>query len=212
MKKEILSMLMVASLLAGGAALTFGADTAEASTKKFGTIYSILTEYINKYIQEGCLPGNQDQESDRPESGDQDQEDQEQEDQNQGTSSSTAAQVLAIVNSERSQEGLRSLSSDSDLNKLAQMKAEDMAKNGYFSHNSPTYGSAFDMMNEYGFSYRTAGENIAKGQKTAASVMQAWMNSPGHRANILGEGYTKLGVGYAVDSKGTPYWVQMFAG
>lgn len=202
MKKKILSMLMVASLLAGGAALTFGADTAEASTKKFGTIYSILTEYINKYIQEGCLPGNQDQESDKPESGDQDQ----------GTSSSTAAQVLAIVNSERSQEGLGSLSPDSDLNKLAQMKAEDMAKSGYFSHNSPTYGSAFDMMNEYGFSYRTAGENIAKGQKTAASVMQAWMNSPGHRANVLGGGYTKLGVGYAVDSKGTPYWVQMFAG
>ena len=95
---------------------------------------------------------------------------------------------------------------------LAQMKAEDMAENGYFSHTSPTYGSAFDMMNQYGFSYRTAGENIAKGQKTASSVMSAWMNSQGHRANILGSGYTKLGVGYAVDSGGTAYWVQMFAG
>ena len=94
--------------------------------------------------------------------------------------SSKAAQVLSIVNSERSQAGLGNLSLDSQLNKLAQMKAEDMAENGYFSHTSPTYGSAFDMMNQYGFSYRTAGENIAKGQKTASSVMSAWTVSYTH--------------------------------
>ena len=87
-----------------------------------------------------------------------------------------------------------------------------MAKNRYFSHNSPTYGSAFDMMNNYGISYRAAGENIAKGQKSAQSVMNGWMNSSGHRANILKSNYTQLGVGYALDSNGNTYWVQMFIG
>ncbi len=87
-----------------------------------------------------------------------------------------------------------------------------MAKNRYFSHNSPTYGSAFDMMKDYGISYMTAGENIAKGQKSAEAVMNAWMNSQGHRANILRDRYTELGVGYAVDENGTTYWVQMFIG
>ena len=85
-----------------------------------------------------------------------------------------------------------------------------MAKNGYFSHNSPTYGSAFDMMKKYGISYISAGENIAKGQKSAESVMKAWMASSGHKANILKKEYKELGVGYAVDKKGNTYWVQMF--
>ena len=68
------------------------------------------------------------------------------------------------------------------------------------------------MLKKAGYSYRTAGENIAMGQKTAESVMNGWMNSSGHRANILGNGYKKIGVGYAVNAKGTPYWVQIFAG
>ena len=89
------------------------------------------------------------------------------------------------------------------------MKAEDMAKKGYFSHTSPTYGSAFDMMKKYGVSYRTAGENIAKGQKTAESVMKGWMNSSGHRANILNPSYTQIGVGYVANGH---YWTQMFIG
>lgn len=126
--------------------------------------------------------------------------------------SSKASEILSLVNKERSAAGLSGLKADSSLNMLAQLKAEDMAKNKYFSHNSPTYGSAFDMMKQYGFSYRTAGENIAKGQKSSQTVMNAWMNSSGHRANILGSSYTKLGVGYAVDAGGNTYWVQMFAG
>ena len=122
------------------------------------------------------------------------------------------AQVVSLVNKERVEAGLGSLSTNSKLNALAQMKAEDMAKNKYFSHTSPTYGSAFDMLKQYGVSYKTAGENIAKGQKTAQSVMNGWMNSQGHRANILGSGYTQIGVGYALDNNGTPYWVQIFIG
>ena len=121
-------------------------------------------------------------------------------------------QVASLTNSERKAAGLGSLTLDSQLSMLARMKAEDMAKNGYFSHTSPTYGSAFDMMKQYGVSYRTAGENIAKGQKTAESVMNGWMNSSGHRANILSSAYTHIGVGYAKDSKGNTCWVQIFKG
>lgn len=121
-------------------------------------------------------------------------------------------QVASLTNSERKAAGLGSLTLDSQLSKLARMKAEDMAKNGYFSHTSPTYGSAFDMMKKYGVSYRTAGENIAKGQKTPEAVMKGWMNSSGHRANILNGAYTHIGVGYAKDSKGNTYWVQIFKG
>ena len=121
-------------------------------------------------------------------------------------------QVASLANNERKAKGLAALALDSQLSKLARLKAEDMAKNGYFSHTSPTYGSAFDMMKKYGVSYRTAGENIAKGQKTPEAVMNGWMNSSGHRANILSSAHTHIGVGYAKDSKGNTYWVQIFKG
>ena len=128
------------------------------------------------------------------------------------TVNSMEKQVASLTNSERKAKGLSVLTLDSQLSKLARLKAEDLAKKGYFSHTSPTYGSAFDMMNKYGVSYRTAGENIAKGQKTAESVMNGWMNSSGHRANILSSAYTNIGVGYAKDSRGNTYWVQIFKG
>lgn len=122
------------------------------------------------------------------------------------------SQVVNLVNSERAAQGLMALQKDSRLAALAQQKAEDMAKNQYFSHTSPTYGSAFDMLKAAGYSYKTAGENIAMGQKSAASVMDGWMHSSGHRANILHTSYEKIGVGYAVSADGMPYWVQIFAG
>ncbi|MDD2217900.1 MAG: CAP domain-containing protein [Eubacteriales bacterium] len=123
---------------------------------------------------------------------------------------SEAQQVTNIVNKERAAAGLASLTLDASLSKVAQAKAEDMAKNGYFSHTSPTYGSPFDMMKSFGVKYSAAGENIAKGQRSADSVMNAWMNSSGHRANILNGNYEKIGVGYTTDSQGNTYWVQMF--
>ena len=82
-----------------------------------------------------------------------------------------------------------------------------MQQNNYFSHASPTYGSPFDMMRDQGVSYRSAGENIAKGQRTPQEVVQAWMNSEGHRRNILSSDYTHIGVGY--DPNGH-HWTQMF--
>lgn len=126
--------------------------------------------------------------------------------------SSKSSQVVSLVNEERKKAGLTSLKTDSQLTKLAQLKAEDMAKNKYFSHTSPTYGSAFNMMKTYGVAYKTAGENIAKGQKTATAVMNGWMNSQGHKANILSSKFTSIGVGYATDGNGTAYWVQIFKG
>ena len=84
-----------------------------------------------------------------------------------------------------------------------------MQVNNYFDHNSPTYGSPFDMMRSYGIDYRTAGENIAMGQRTPQEVVNAWMNSPGHRANILNGDFTHIGVGYVEQGN---YWTQQFIG
>ncbi|WP_339203698.1 CAP domain-containing protein [Paenibacillus sp. FSL K6-3182] len=116
-------------------------------------------------------------------------------------------QVLQLVNSERSKSGLPALSMDGSLSKMALVKAQDMINNNYFDHNSPTYGSPFDMMKQFNITYSSAGENIAKGQPTPDQVMKDWMNSPGHRANILKSSFTKIGVGYY---KGA--WVQEFTG
>ncbi len=85
-----------------------------------------------------------------------------------------------------------------------------MENNNYFSHTSPTYGSPFDMIKNAGISYKSAGENIAKGQKTAEAVFNAWMNSEGHRANILSSNFTQMGIG--VTDGSTKYWCQMFIG
>jgi uncharacterized YkwD family protein len=121
-------------------------------------------------------------------------------------------EVVRLVNQERAKNGLGALSVDSALTKTATLKSQDMAENGYFSHTSPTYGSPFDMMKQFGITYRTAGENIAMGQTTPAQVMEGWMNSPGHRANILQSSYTKIGVGVAQNSAGRYYWTQQFIG
>ncbi|TBL76549.1 SCP-like extracellular [Paenibacillus thalictri] len=122
-------------------------------------------------------------------------------------SSQFAQQVLDLVNQERSKTGASPLSMSSELNKVAMAKAMDMYNNNYFDHQSPTYGSPFDMMQSYGISYNAAGENIAKGQTTPAEVMNQWMNSEGHRANILNSSYTQIGIAYYNSE-----WVQEFTG
>lgn len=123
---------------------------------------------------------------------------------------SQVQQVVDLVNAERKKVGLSPLKVNDQLTKMAQVKAEDMRDNQYFSHTSPTYGSPFDMMKEFGVSYSYAGENIAAGQKTAEDVMKGWMNSPGHRANILSENFTEIGVGYVQGGAYGTYWVQEF--
>ena len=119
------------------------------------------------------------------------------------------SEVVRLVNVERSKQGLKSLTEDWQLSRVARYKSQDMRELGYFSHTSPTYGSPFQMMKSFGISYKTAGENIAKGQKTPSQVVNAWMNSSGHRANILNASFTKIGVGYVSDGN---YWTQMFTG
>lgn len=119
-------------------------------------------------------------------------------------------QVADLVNKERAAAGLPALKVNTQLAGVAEKKAEDLRDKNYFDHNSPTYGSPFDMMKQFGIKYSTAGENIAKGQKTPSDVMNGWMNSPGHKANIMNANYTEIGVGYVTDSNGGTYWVQMF--
>lgn len=126
----------------------------------------------------------------------------------------TAAQsfeqeVIRLVNQIRAQNGLKALTYDWELGRVARYKSRDMQAKGYFSHTSPTYGSPFQMMKSFGISYRSAGENIAKGQTTPQAVVNAWMNSAGHRANILNASYTHIGVGYVAEGN---YWTQMFIG
>ena len=92
------------------------------------------------------------------------------------------------------------------------MKSQDMIDKNYFDHNYPTYGSPFDMMRKFGVSYRAASENIAEGQIYPQEIMNDWMNSEGHRKNILNPNFTTLGVGVAKTSSGRLYWTQMFIG
>jgi len=118
-------------------------------------------------------------------------------------------QVAALVNQQRAANGLSPLTLSAELSDVARLKSQDMHDNKYFAHDSPTYGSPFDMLSSFGISYRAAGENIAIGYATPEAVVNAWMNSPGHRANILNPSYTQLGVGYVADGS---YWTQEFIG
>ena len=126
-----------------------------------------------------------------------------------GSTSSYARQVLDLVNRERALYGLEALSLDDTLSRYAAVKSQDMHDNAYFSHTSPTYGSPFDMMRSFGISYNYAGENIAMGYSGPEAVVTAWMNSAGHRANILSSNFTRMGIGYVEDGG---YWTQWFIG
>lgn len=129
-----------------------------------------------------------------------------------GNFSAYQKEVVDLVNVERSKAGLNPLTLDADVSNVATKKSQDMIDNNYFAHNSPTYGSPFDMLKKFGISYKTAGENIAMGQKTPKEVVNAWMNSEGHRKNILNPNYSKIGVGVAQKSGGSIYWTQIFVG
>jgi uncharacterized YkwD family protein len=126
-----------------------------------------------------------------------------------GNVSAYVQQVIDLTNAQRSKNGLPALKHDTQLSGVAQKKSLDMAQNNYFSHTSPTYGSPFDMMRDFGVTYRSAGENIAQGQRTPQEVVNAWMNSAGHRQNILSTNFTHIGVGY---EKSGNHWTQMFIG
>ncbi|MFQ8629827.1 MAG: CAP domain-containing protein, partial [Intestinibacter bartlettii] len=164
---------------------------------------------------------NQDQDKDDNNQDNNNNQDQDKDDNNQNDDNNSSningfskeqVEVLNLVNKERKANGLKPLTLNKELSNVANIKSRDMIEKGYFDHTSPTYGSPFDMMKKFNISYNTAGENIAMGQKTPSEVMNSWMNSSGHRANILNSTYTELGVGIQKDSSGTIYWTQMFIG
>lgn len=119
-------------------------------------------------------------------------------------------QVIDLVNRNRVSAGLAPLTANWELSRVARYKSQDMINKGYFAHQSPTYGSPFQMMESFGIRFTAAGENIAYGQRTPQEVMNAWMNSSGHRANIMSPIYNQIGVGVAKAANGTFYWTQEF--
>ena len=119
------------------------------------------------------------------------------------------SEVIRLVNEVRRENGLKALTANWELSRVARYKSQDMLNKGYFSHTSPTYGTPFQMIKAFGLSFRTAGENIARGYPTPQAVVNGWMNSSGHRANILNASYTRIGVGYVAQGN---YWTQMFIG
>ena len=124
------------------------------------------------------------------------------------TQMSYAEQILQLVNIERAKVGLHALTLDEKLSGAAQVRAGEIRTS--FSHTRPDGRSFSSVLTDRGIRYMSAGENIAWGQRSAQEVMDGWMNSEGHRANILNAGFTKLGVGHTTDAAGRQYWSQLF--
>lgn len=120
-------------------------------------------------------------------------------------------QMLNLVNQEREKQGLPALKADPELTKVARVKAKDMIDNNYFDHNSPTYGSPFDMLKQFGVEYKTAGENLA-GNSSVDGAHTSLMNSQGHRENILKSDYTNVGIGVVDGGQYGKMFVQLFKG
>lgn len=120
-------------------------------------------------------------------------------------------EVFNLINEQRTQNGLAALKIDTEVQNVARIKAQDMVNNNYFSHTSPTYGSPFYMLKSFKVSYKTAGENIAGNSSNSAAVT-AWMNSSGHKANILNSSFNYTGIGVIKGSKYGKIYVQMFIG
>lgn len=133
---------------------------------------------------------------------------------NTSTSTSMNAdekEVINLINKQRTNNGLKALKVDEEVQRVARIKAQDMVANNYFSHTSPTYGSPFDMLKSFKISYKTAGENIAANSSNSGAV-NAWMNSSGHKANILNSSFNYTGIGVVSSPKYGKMYVQMFIG
>lgn len=127
------------------------------------------------------------------------------------TLSSDEKEVFDLINKQRTNNGIAALKMDSEALNVARIKAQDMVNNNYFSHNSPTYGSPFDMLRSFKVTYKTAGENIA-GNSSNSGAVNAWMNSSGHKANILNSSFNYTGIGVVQSSKYGKIYVQIFLG
>jgi uncharacterized protein YkwD len=112
------------------------------------------------------------------------------------------------VNVERAKEGLSALTTNSTLTSAGNVRAKEIVQS--FSHTRPNGTSPFTVFSELGISYQAAGENIAYGQRTPQEVVTGWMNSPGHRANIMNANFGKVGIGVYKASNGNIYWTQLF--
>jgi uncharacterized YkwD family protein len=128
-----------------------------------------------------------------------------------GDVSDEEREMLNLINKARADAGVSPLSFDAKLMEVAKLKAQDMVNNNYFSHQSPTYGSPFDMMRQFGVTFRTAGENIA-GNRTVEGAYKAWMGSPGHRENIENSKFNYTGIGIVESKTYGKMFVQMFIG
>lgn len=120
-------------------------------------------------------------------------------------------EVFNLINAKRTSAGLSALKIDNEVQNVARIKAQDMVDSNYFSHTSPTYGSPFDMMKNFGIKYKAAGENIA-GNSSNSGAVNAWMNSEGHRANILSNNFNYTGIAVVKSPKYGKIFVQMFIG
>lgn len=223
MKKTLFVLLSIV-LFATGAAIPKASaqhcdvqrgDSMWIIAKRYNVLFKDILE-LNKHFKnqhmihpkdEVELPdGSTGTSTDQSGSGDSDSQKSE-----ETTSEMTQAEaVLKLVNQERAKVGLQPLKLTQKLTNIAYTKAKDMADKNYFSHQSPTYGSPFDMLKQFGVSYSYAGENIAAGQKSAEEVMNSWMNSSGHKANILNKNYTQIGVGFYRGGQYGTEWVQLF--
>lgn len=182
----------------------------QVDPKQAAELQARLQQQLNQQRRQYTLPPNQAQTPTQQQAQPKQQTPtQQQQDQASAGISQYAQQVIELTNKERARAGLPALKADAQLSSVAQKKSQDMQQNHYFSHTSPTYGSPFDMMRDFGVTYKTAGENIAKGQRTPQEVVTAWMNSSGHRANILNKQFTHIGVGFEQSGK---HWTQMFIG
>ena len=120
-------------------------------------------------------------------------------------------EVFDLINKQRTNNGLSALKEDAEVQKVARIKAQDMVSNNYFAHESPTYGTPFQMLKNFKISYKTAGENIAVNSSNSSAVT-AWMNSSGHKANILNSNFNYTGIGVVSSNKYGKIYVQMFIG
>ena len=133
------------------------------------------------------------------------------ESKNTSSLTSDEQEVFELINEQRVKNGLSALKIDEEVQRVARIKAQDLVDNNYFSHTSPTYGSPFDMLKSFGITYRSAGENLAGNSNNKAAV-NAWMNSDGHRANILNDSFNYTGIGVVNSPKYGKIYVQMFIG
>ena len=225
MNKKIKSLVMagLVSIMAGSAVVSSNAlckDNVTTTSKK-GAIYIFVNGKKHVINLGGINKPSQDNNQNNTNTGNNNNQnnnintDKDNNTSNDNVTGEFAAfqkEVVRLVNVERQKQGLGKLSLNAKLSNVATLKSQDMINKNYFDHTSPTYGSPFDMMKQFNISYKTAGENIAKGQKTPAEVVKAWMNSQGHRENILNKNYTEIGIGVAKDANGTLYWTQMFIG